>query len=80
MISASWSGILGVLTWIPLRIYGRTWRSDDGQETNQQLTQLKSIAKEECTKLSQEMFSKILGTYRNRIQAVKKNKEYAIDY
>ena len=44
------------------------------------LTQLESIAKEEWTKLPQDMCRKIVSTYRNRIQAVMKNKEYVIDY
>ena len=43
-------------------------------------TQLESFAKEESTKLAQEMCGKLVGTYRNRIQAVIKNKGYAINY
>ena len=44
------------------------------------LTQLESFAKEEWIKPPQEMCRKIVGTYRNQMQVVIKNKECAIDY
>ena len=44
------------------------------------LAQFESVAKEEWIKLAQEMCSKLVVTYRNRIQAVIKNKGCAIDY
>ena len=44
------------------------------------LTQLESFAEEEWTELPQKMCRKILGTDRNRIQAVIMNKGYGITY
>ena len=44
------------------------------------LTQPESIAKEEWTKLPQEMCRKIVGTFRNRTRAIINNQKYAIDY
>ena len=44
------------------------------------LTQLESFAKEEWAEIPQETCRKLVDTYRNRLEAVMKNKGYAIDY
>lgn len=44
------------------------------------LTQLESFAMEEWAKIPQETYSKLVDTYKNRLEAVIKNKGYAIDY
>ena len=44
------------------------------------LTQLESFAKEEWAKIPQETCSTLVDTYKDRLEAVIKNKGYAIDY
>ena len=44
------------------------------------LTQLESFAKGEWTKIPQETYSKLVNTYRNRLETVIKNIGYTIDY
>ena len=44
------------------------------------LIQLESFAKGEWIKIQQETCSKLVNTYRNRLETVIKNKGYAIDY
>ena len=48
------------------------------QETS--LTQLEAFAKEEWANIPQETCRKLVDTYRNRLEAVIKNKGYSIDY
>ena len=48
------------------------------QPTN--LAQLESFAKEEWVRIPQETCGKLVNTYRKRLEAVLKNKGYAIDY
>ena len=44
------------------------------------LTQLEAFAREEWAKIPQETCGKLVSTYRNRLEAVIRNKGYAIDY
>lgn len=44
------------------------------------LTQLEAFAKEEWANIPQETCKKLVDTYKNRLEAVIKNKGYAIDY
>ena len=44
------------------------------------LTQLEVFAKEEWANIPQETCRKLVDTYKNRLEAVIKNKGYAIDY
>ena len=44
------------------------------------LTQLEAFAKEEWAKIPQTTCRKLVDTYKNRLEAVIKNKGYAIDY
>ena len=79
MISASWSGTVRVLAWIPLRIYCRTWRPEWWSRNQPTWPSLSLLPKKNGPNSRRKcLCSNRVGTHRNRIRAVIENKGYAI--